>query len=89
MTAFPRASSLALFNEYCLQAGLDSATMPKAATLPTRQSYRLMGGPNEFSTEKCERLLGYKPVFSFEQAMQELSDEFERSSRPSKKSVKS
>ena len=55
----------------------------------TRQSYRLMGGPNEFSTEKCERLLGYKPVFSFEQATQELADEFERSSRPSKKSVKS
>jgi len=42
----------------------------------TRQSYRLMGGPNEFSTEKCEKLLGYKPVCSFEQAMQELADEF-------------
>ncbi|MBL1274095.1 MAG: nucleoside-diphosphate-sugar epimerase [Marinobacter maritimus] len=89
MTDFSRVSSLALFNEYCQQTGLDSATMLKAARLPTRQPYRLMGGPNEFSTEKCERLLGYKPVFSFEQAIQELADEFERSSQPSKKSLKS
>ncbi|MBQ0748156.1 MAG: AraC family transcriptional regulator ligand-binding domain-containing protein [Marinobacter sp.] len=34
MTDFSRASSLALFNEYCLQTGLDSATMLKAAKLP-------------------------------------------------------
>jgi len=55
----------------------------------TRQSYRLMGGPNEFSTEKCERLLRYKPVFSFEQAMQELADEFGQSSQPTRKGLKS
>lgn len=47
----------------------------------TRQSYRLTGGPNEFSTEKCERLLGYKPMFSFEQAMLELSEEFNQQPR--------
>jgi len=43
-------------------------------------------GASEFSTEKCERLLGYKPVFSFEQAMQELAAEFGHSSQPSTKS---
>jgi len=34
MTDFSRASSLALFNEYCLQSGLDSTNMLKAARLP-------------------------------------------------------
>jgi len=34
MTDFSRASSLALFNEYCQQAGLDSAAILKAARLP-------------------------------------------------------
>lgn len=33
----------------------------------TRQSYRLMGGPNEFSNAKARRLLGYRPVVSFDQ----------------------
>ena len=42
----------------------------------TRQSYRLMGGPNEFSNEKARRLLGYTPVVTFEQAMDELSAHF-------------
>ncbi|GAA5316093.1 MAG: hypothetical protein AseanaTS_12980 [Candidatus Pelagadaptatus aseana] len=39
----------------------------------TRQSYRLMGGPNQFSIEKATTELGYQPVTSFEQAMQELA----------------
>lgn len=34
MTDFSRASSLALFSEYCLQSGLDSTNMLKAARLP-------------------------------------------------------
>ena len=34
MTDFSRVSSLALFNEYCQQTGLDSATMLKADKLP-------------------------------------------------------
>lgn len=42
----------------------------------TRQSYRLMGGPNEFSNEKARRLLGYRPVVTFDQAMDELEIHF-------------
>lgn len=42
----------------------------------TRQLFRLMGGPNRFSTDKARRCLGYTPVCSFEQAMQELADHF-------------
>lgn len=48
----------------------------KERPMITRQSFRLMGGPNEFSTLKAKRLLGYTPVVSFEQAMQELSEHF-------------
>ncbi|WP_237056920.1 NAD-dependent epimerase/dehydratase family protein [Microbulbifer sediminum] len=38
----------------------------------TRQACRLVGGPNEFYPEKAERLLGYTPVITFEEAMDEL-----------------
>ena len=48
-----------------------------------------MGGPNEFSTEKSKRLLGYRPVFSFEQAIQELAEAFGQASESSKKDLKS
>lgn len=44
--------------------------------LVTRQAYRLTGGPNEFSTEKSRRLLGYQPQITFEQAMHELTEHF-------------
>ena len=44
--------------------------------LITRQSYRLMGGPNEFSNAKARRLLGYRPVVTFDQAMDELEIHF-------------
>lgn len=39
----------------------------------TRQSYRLLGGPNEFCIDKARQQLGYEPMVSFEQAMQELA----------------
>jgi nucleoside-diphosphate-sugar epimerase len=44
--------------------------------LITQQSYRLIGGPNQFSISKAQKLLDYQPVVSFEQAMQELADDF-------------
>lgn len=43
----------------------------------TRQSYRLMGGPNEFSSMKAKRLLGYRPVMTFDEAMAELAEHFD------------
>ncbi len=45
----------------------------KQRPMITRQSYRLMGGPNEFSTEKSHRLLNYNPVVSFDESMLELA----------------
>jgi len=48
----------------------------KQRPLITRQSYRLVGGSNEFSTQKSQKLLGYKPVVSFEEAMEELAAHF-------------
>ncbi|MCY1417472.1 Aurachin B dehydrogenase [compost metagenome] len=42
----------------------------------TRQTFRLMGGPNEFSVTKAQRLLGYRPPVSFEAAMAELAEHF-------------
>ncbi|MDF3936610.1 NAD-dependent epimerase/dehydratase family protein [Pseudomonas citronellolis] len=42
----------------------------------TRQTYRLMGGPNEFSTDKAQRLLGYRPPVNFTAAMAELDEHF-------------
>ncbi|NND69321.1 MAG: SDR family NAD(P)-dependent oxidoreductase [Halioglobus sp.] len=42
----------------------------------TRQSLRLLGGPNRFSIDKAERCLGYRPVIGFEEAMQELAEHF-------------
>lgn len=44
--------------------------------LITRQSFRLTGGPNQFSTAKARRLLGYNPPVGFDQAMQELADHY-------------
>ncbi|MNE98725.1 hypothetical protein D3C80_1972870 [compost metagenome] len=35
-----------------------------------------MGGPNEFSVTKAQRLLGYRPPVSFEAAMVELAEHF-------------
>ncbi|WP_160154071.1 NAD(P)-dependent oxidoreductase [Microbulbifer sp. ALW1] len=51
----------------------------KERPMITRQSYRLMGGPNEFSNEKARRLLGYTPVVTFDQAMDELQAHFNKS----------
>jgi len=48
----------------------------KQRPLITRQSYRLTGGANKFSTEKSRKLLAYEPVVSFEEAMSELSSHF-------------
>jgi len=48
----------------------------KERPLITRQFFRLTGGPNQFSTDKARRLLGYQPQVSFEQAMQELAEHF-------------
>ena len=42
----------------------------------TRQSFRLVGGPNEFSIAKAREQLNYHPQFSFHQAMQELEQHF-------------
>ena len=39
----------------------------------TRQLYRLIGGPNQFSISKAQRCLDYRPAVNFEQAMSELS----------------
>lgn len=50
----------------------------------TRQVYRLMGGPNRFSINKAERCLGYRPVFGFEEAMQELASHFGTAARQPK-----
>lgn len=44
--------------------------------LITRQSFRLTGGPNQFSTAKSRRMLGYKPRVGFDEAMQELTEHF-------------
>ncbi len=48
----------------------------KERPMMTRQAFRLTGGSNEFSTDKSKKLLGYTPVTSFEQAMQELAENF-------------
>lgn len=48
----------------------------KQRPLITRQSYRLMGGANEFSTSKSRKLLAYQPLVSFEEAMEELTVHF-------------
>lgn len=52
-----------------------TAKMRKQRERPTitRQSYRLMGGPNEISSAKARRLLNYEPVMGFDDAMQELA----------------
>ncbi|MED5608089.1 NAD-dependent epimerase/dehydratase family protein [Pseudomonas sp. JH-2] len=42
----------------------------------TCQTFRLMGGPNAFATDKARRLLGYRPPVSFEAAMAELAEHF-------------
>ncbi|MFU5460606.1 NAD-dependent epimerase/dehydratase family protein [Pseudomonas aeruginosa] len=42
----------------------------------TRQTCHLMGGPNEFSTLKAQRLLGYRAPVSFDSAMAELAEHF-------------
>ncbi|KES22194.1 Nucleoside-diphosphate-sugar epimerase [Pseudomonas citronellolis] len=42
----------------------------------TRQTFRLMGGPNEFAIDKARRLLDYRPPVSFEAAMAELAEHF-------------
>lgn len=55
---------------------LGNLTGRKERPLVTVQFYRLTGGPNEFSTDKSRRLLGYQPQVSFEQAMQELAEHF-------------
>jgi nucleoside-diphosphate-sugar epimerase len=47
--------------------------------LLTRQLFRLMGGPNIFSTSKAQRLLDYKPKTSFEDAMRELTAHYQPS----------
>lgn len=44
--------------------------------LITQQSYRLVGGPNQFSIAKAQQLLDYQPQFTFEQAMEELAVDF-------------
>lgn len=44
--------------------------------LITRQSFRLTGGPNQFSIAKARRLLNYNPSVNFDQAMQELAEHF-------------
>ncbi len=49
--------------------------------LLTRQAYRLMGGPNEFSTAKAQRLLGYRAPVSFDAAMAELAEHFQAQRR--------
>ena len=50
----------------------------KERPLITRQAFRLTGGENIFSTNKAHRLLGYEPLMSFEQAMSELADSFQK-----------
>ena len=40
--------------------------------LLTRAALRLIGGENLFSIDKAESLLGYQPIVSYDQAMQEL-----------------
>jgi len=50
----------------------------KERPLITRQAFRLTGGPNIFSTDKAQNLLGYAPQVSFEQAMSELADSFQK-----------
>ena len=42
----------------------------------TRQSYRLIGGPNNFVTDKARDLLDYRPSVTFEQAIAELASEY-------------
>jgi nucleoside-diphosphate-sugar epimerase len=49
------------------------ALKQKNRPLMTRQSYRLMGGPNDFSPAKARKLLGYQPAISFDEAMDELA----------------
>jgi nucleoside-diphosphate-sugar epimerase len=48
----------------------------KERPLITRQSFRLMGVPNEFSVDKARRLLGYEPARTFEQAMRALAEHY-------------
>ncbi|MFI2809736.1 NAD(P)-dependent oxidoreductase [Microbulbifer sp. M83] len=38
-----------------------------------QQTYRLMGGPNQLVPARAERLLGYRPVTTFENAMQDMA----------------
>jgi len=43
----------------------------------TRQAFRLLGGPNQFSIKKAREQLGYKPVVTFDEAMIELTEHFQ------------
>lgn len=53
----------------------------KQRPMITRQSYRLMGGPNEFSNEKARRELDFRPLVTFDQAMGELENHFKSAAK--------
>ncbi|TNC79779.1 MAG: NAD-dependent dehydratase [Oleiphilus sp.] len=57
--------------------GIGHILNQKSRPLITRQAFRLMGGPNIFSTNKARECLSYEPIVSFEQAMNELAAHFE------------
>jgi nucleoside-diphosphate-sugar epimerase len=48
----------------------------KERPLLTRQSLRLMGGANEFCTDKARLKLGFTPTTRFDEAMQQLQQQF-------------
>lgn len=56
-----------------LLEGIGHLINQKRRPLITRQSYRLMGGANEFSTSKSRQLLAYRSNVSFEEAMDQLT----------------
>ena len=53
-------------------------TQQKTRPLITRQSFRLMGGANEFSIKKAQKELDYSPFITFDQAMNELKNHFSK-----------
>ncbi len=59
-----------------LLEGIAKVRKQEERPLITQQSYRLVGGPNQFSIAKAQQLLGYQPQFTFELAMQELAADF-------------
>jgi nucleoside-diphosphate-sugar epimerase len=79
----PKPKSIPVFVAYTLAVVLEwwgSLIKKKERPLMTRHSYRLMASPNDFHPAKAKELLGYQPVISFDEAIEELAESFKEKS---------